>query len=351
MKNPEKTGPDASSSQMDVDATPPTSSSDPPPRTQSEPPSSHSRETAGAPTAEEPGAATGAEPQPPKRRSSIRPAPADWQPPSQRRTPSPMVVVYSGDSDRPPPLWDSGEPSSRRTQLDFDLPAASEPFPPAESAVPPRVSMPSPAAAEAAPSMARTPEAPSGVSTRSPAPMRRVWLWPALALGALVTMLSVLAVSGLERTAPDTNARRSRARVAPDPIPVPVEEPSIAAARAETSARLAPASTSDSSTSAPVPSSKAPVTVKLDVFPPDARVLRRGVSLPGPPYAVQIPPGKRVAVEVTRAGFIPRRVVLDGTEPDVSIGLYRQGAKRRDPVRAPGPARAPAPTASVQSGL
>lgn len=321
--------------------------SDPPP---SEPAPDSSRaieQNEGVPASE----STGSEPPQPKRRSSIRPAPADWQPPSQRRLFAPMVVVYSGDSDRPPPEFDSRAPSERATQIDIELTAPPQPFPlagdltpPSGEDAPPRETV---LADRAAPSS--EPE-PTTLSTRTSDPEKRVdveagstpvlsadpkvtqsglRVWPFIVLGALAALILIVALPSADptplqvppRTAhvAEPESKSSPLEDSRSPRPALVEKKSESPASPEPLtwvATPAPASAADEGALAQ--------WVTLEVFPEDTKVFRRGLRVAGPPYSFKIPKGGRVAVELARAGFVTRKVVLDGSEPNVVIGLFRK---------------------------
>jgi hypothetical protein len=78
-------------------------------------------------------------------------------------------------------------------------------------------------------------------------------------------------------------------------------------------------------------------TVVIEVVPYDAKVLLAGVAQPGPPFVISVPAGKRIALEVAKKGYAPRRVVVDGSESKMTIGLLHSRGPR---VEAP-PPRAP----------
>jgi hypothetical protein len=62
------------------------------------------------------------------------------------------------------------------------------------------------------------------------------------------------------------------------------------------------------------------VTVRL--MPPDARLFYKGKSVGRSPVRIELKPGeKKRSFEVGRPGYVTRRLVVDGSEPDVSIGL------------------------------
>jgi hypothetical protein len=78
-------------------------------------------------------------------------------------------------------------------------------------------------------------------------------------------------------------------------------------------------------------------TVKLEVMPADSKVFVRGLMRKGPPFLFEIKPGGRVIVEVVRPGYVARRVVLDGSKLDFSVGLLRRTQKARPRAEAATP--------------
>jgi hypothetical protein len=60
--------------------------------------------------------------------------------------------------------------------------------------------------------------------------------------------------------------------------------------------------------------------VRLEVYPSDAKVGRRGVTQK-PPYDFDVPKGKRIALEVLKKGYVTRKVTLDGSSTRVVVGL------------------------------
>lgn len=124
--------------------------------------------------------------------------------------------------------------------------------------------------------------------------------------------------------------RSSPARVAP----VASDEPSAAASGIAPPA--SPAVPSAAAASAPVKSTR---TVTLEVVPPDANVFALGGLRKGPPFTFELRPGARVVVEVVRDGYVARRVVLDGSKPELAVGLMR---KKKSAVPVPPRGESPA---------
>jgi hypothetical protein len=69
-------------------------------------------------------------------------------------------------------------------------------------------------------------------------------------------------------------------------------------------------------------------TVELSVYPVDAAVGYLGVMQTGrPPYKFEVPEGKRIAIEVAHPGYGTRKVLLDGSQTRLSIGLRKTTTK------------------------
>lgn len=65
------------------------------------------------------------------------------------------------------------------------------------------------------------------------------------------------------------------------------------------------------------------VSVTLDVRPLGSKVYFKGRYLGTVPLVIELEPGERRALEVSKPGYVPRRVVLDGRRSEVLIGLKR----------------------------
>ena len=96
-------------------------------------------------------------------------------------------------------------------------------------------------------------------------------------------------------------------------------------------------------------------TVTLEVMPADSKVFTHGSLRKGPPFTFEIKPGARVIVEVVHPGYVARRVVLDGSKPQLAVGLLRKRTTSSFRARSePAPASAPPEehgSGVVQSGL
>ena len=86
--------------------------------------------------------------------------------------------------------------------------------------------------------------------------------------------------------------------------------------------------------------------VLVAVEPNDAKVARDGLDLGGAPIALALKPGETATLMVTRAGYRPQTVVLDGSVPKLVVRLaYEAPAAKKGPA-APkvAPTHAPPPT-------
>lgn len=125
------------------------------------------------------------------------------------------------------------------------------------------------------------------------------------------------------------------------------------------SARAAPdlpakAALGAAASAAPAPTSTAATkTVTLEVMPADSKVFSHGTLRKGPPYTFELKPGARVVVEVVRPGYVARRVVLDGTKPELAVGLLRKRTSASPRARngSVAPAGASAPSQERDSGV
>ncbi len=331
---------------------------------------------------------------PAARRSSIRPVPG-WRPQNPSRPSAPMVVVFSGNSEQPPPPF-SADDTVSRPKLETSSVDNGEPFPFADDlggrdclgaeepnqraaelngGVAPDDTLTGTGSSTSlaeppGPARSRTPTAArGGCRTSEPAEGGRATesqraqraakpsrfpMW-AVAV-ASVTFVGALFVfgrsSGAEGTGPSVTEQASPRQVeaaapqTPSAITAVPELPSGARAVATPAPAPEQASSAadDEDTLARTPPQRqgadrtaSPGTrrVVLEVAPSDAKVAWGGRRHPGPPFEFEIPKGKRVAVEVARRGFITRRVVLDGSKPTVSVGLSM--SRRRGPTSRSAP--------------
>ena len=125
-----------------------------------------------------------------------------------------------------------------------------------------------------------------------------------------------------------TNATPAKAEPAPQPTnaePAKLEPPSTPKP-ADVAAE--PPKAAGEAASAPSAASAGNISVLIRVKPPQARIFYRGKEVGKAPVTVEIEPGKRRAYEVSLPGFMTRKVVVDGSETELSVGL------RPDPTAA-----------------
>ncbi|MFZ5895367.1 MAG: hypothetical protein ACOY0T_30205 [Myxococcota bacterium] len=327
-----------------------------------------------------------------RKRSSIRPVRPDWKPSARplSNPPRPMVVVYSGDRDRPDRWWDESEPASYPASLESDTPLPPEPTLSARELRPPpaarfpQIVPPAPDASIAPPPdfaatapRALTSEDSDGKSTEAPVALsaaassepslraavggarpkrasaesapelpKPVWFNSATRRRAAIVLVGAILGAYIAAHRPSPKAESSpevsvkltgapEASVAAASEPAPMGEAPVAAPPIQP--EIAPpleaeaASPAKIEEPAPPPEPGVASPVVIEVVPWDAKVLIAGVAQPGPPFVINVPAGKRVAVEVARRGFAPRRVVVDGQEAKLTIGLLRNRAAPASP--------------------
>jgi len=179
-----------------------------------------------------------------------------------------------------------------------DVAVAAVPAPAVSSR--PGVTSPRPAAVSPRPPLAVAPRAAAAARTVSvPPEPRRSWPWLlAAALGVIglgVVFLPTGSVGSMAKSL--TNAE------APAKAPAPPPAAAVAAPK------------------------KKETEVHLVLSPLDANVFLGERDLGQMPVSVNVEEGKPLVVSVRRKGYKSRRVVLDGTQTRVVVGLKQQGAK------------------------
>jgi hypothetical protein len=119
---------------------------------------------------------------------------------------------------------------------------------------------------------------------------------------------------------------------APDPEPLekaapktkPAEPPPSGSPAPSESAAPAPATAATSAPSGDV------VRVSIKSDPPGARMFWRGKEVGATPFVLELKPGEKHAYELGFPGYTTRKVVVDGSKPEIRIGL------RPDPQAPPG---------------
>jgi hypothetical protein len=124
--------------------------------------------------------------------------------------------------------------------------------------------------------------------------------------------------------APTTTQASSASSVAPPAAPEPNAAAASAAAPSEAAAVAAPseatptAAASPSATNAPAEGTR---TVIVKISPPAARLFHKGKPVGSSPVTIELAPGEKRSYEVGMPGWVTRRLVVDGTKPEVFIGL------------------------------
>jgi len=118
---------------------------------------------------------------------------------------------------------------------------------------------------------------------------------------------------------------------APDPTPPdpdPLKAKAAAAATAPIAApaapTVAPAAAAASAAGAPsaAPSASGDVVhVNVTSDPPGARLFWKGKEVGTTPFVLELQPGEKHAYELGKVGFTTRKVVIDGSKTEISIGL------------------------------
>jgi len=152
------------------------------------------------------------------------------------------------------------------------------------------------------------------------------------------------------------------------PVPAPAAAPDVVAAaepgtveRAAvepylaTTATAAPSASSTPSAPEPVASGASsavadaagpePIRVRILISPPTGRVIEKGKRVGYSGVEVEVMPGKRRIFEVQHDGYTARRLVVDGSEPEIRIGL--RPASGSPAPTAPADTAGAAPTATA----
>lgn len=281
---------------------------------------------------------------PPVRRSSLRPAPADYRP-AMRDLSSvrPIMVVRAGDagetqgapageakgtsSDMPRSFTLIGEPLTLP-----DPPAGWVESEPAEPHEPSEITAklgfgatdPTPNVERSLPDVGDTAPV-SRVLDRSSHRVPRHYL---VSFGAgLLLAVAIIAWRSQHRHPVKSSivTHQADAVVTPSAGLVSPVNSGLGIAGART-APVGNPQVSEGELPTATPAAVAPIKtestqVTLVLKPIDARVYYLGRPIPGPPYVFDIPKGQRVAIEVHRLGFVTAKVVLDDKKPVVNFGM------------------------------
>ena len=169
----------------------------------------------------------------------------------------------------------------------------------------------------------------SSSETVTPSPRVRYGT-AAIALACFSVLAIVLAAvsSHRNRTEPAASASGKSAARAPEALVAAV--PSAAALQVNEVRAPAPEAAAPTEEVAAAASSAPPATnrVTLELMPIDAKVFLHGREISGPPFEFDVPPKRRLALEVKRPGFVTAKVVIDGKRPLVHFGMLRDGQRR-----------------------
>jgi hypothetical protein len=101
--------------------------------------------------------------------------------------------------------------------------------------------------------------------------------------------------------------------------PSAAAEPTPSAAAEPTpSAAAAPSTSGAPSAEAPTPGKRG---ILIKSIPPKARFFHFGKQVGVAPFVLQLDPGERHAYEAGLPGYITRKVYIDGSEPEITVGL------------------------------
>jgi hypothetical protein len=117
----------------------------------------------------------------------------------------------------------------------------------------------------------------------------------------------------------------------PPPAAVASNEPAAAASAAPAPAPVPAAANSAAGTDSAAPGE---ITVTVNSVPPKALFYHFGKQVGVAPFVVQLKPGERHAYEVGLPGHITRKLVLDGTKTELTVGLREAAGTfiRRSPA-------------------
>jgi hypothetical protein len=250
-------------------------------------------------------------------------APAQDEPPP---TPAPNVV----SAPAPPPA-EPERPEPAASGVDADR-ASDESAPepggiPTKASHAPELSVARSAAADQASTSDEDRRADAvPKASRAQRSSGRALGWAALCVVVLGGAWLVLGRQSPEPGSP-TAASSSPAPAQPNPVPAPAasheESTTRAPAAAEQGAAATPGSPTARTPSAqPAEGSNAnTISVTLDVRPVGSQVFRKGRYVGKTPLVIALKPGEKRAFEVSKRGYAPQKVVLDGRKTEVLLGL------------------------------
>jgi len=66
------------------------------------------------------------------------------------------------------------------------------------------------------------------------------------------------------------------------------------------------------------------ISVTLKSIPPKARFFHFGKEIGTAPFVLELKPGEKHAYEAGLPGYITRKVLVDGTKPEITVGLRKE---------------------------
>jgi hypothetical protein len=269
----------------------------------------------------------------------------------QKKTPpEPWKAAQAPRADSPPPA----EPLPKTPK---DEPSEPPPPPPPEEHVsrPKSLSQTTrketPEALAAAKARARgsrrsfSSEPPEGEKSSRLGAILLVALLGAGAIWFLVSKQRSMSEPEIETVpAPTPQAEPAQAEKAPEPAPAPEPVASAAPSAATPSSEPAvasaekppqPAPEKPAASAEPAPpavdtgaqSAEGARVVIVKLSPPDAQLFYKGKSVGKSPVRVELAPGeKKRSFEVGRPGWVTRKLTVDGSEPEIFIGLRPDSA-------------------------
>jgi hypothetical protein len=67
----------------------------------------------------------------------------------------------------------------------------------------------------------------------------------------------------------------------------------------------------------------------FNIHPEGARIVQKGKEVGRSPFTLELPRGERRVFEIVYKGYVPRRVVVDGTRSEISFGLKPEGEEEQ----------------------
>lgn len=108
----------------------------------------------------------------------------------------------------------------------------------------------------------------------------------------------------------------------PGPIPTEPDPLKAASSDAKPAAEGAPPAPAASAAEGAAPAASAgAIRINVDSKPPGARMFWKGKEVGTTPFVLELQPGERHAYELGLPGYTTRKVVIDGSKTDISIGM------------------------------